>query len=63
MRYRLVVLPFMGRYHITLVEWEPNGEEFAKHSRFYDVGPEHCDVTSLASVLQWLSWNLSKPAP
>jgi len=59
MRYRIIMLPFLGRYHVTITSWEPNGESMEKHTSFYDVGPEHCHTERPEEVLQWVAWAMS----
>lgn len=63
MRYRIVMLPFMGRYHCTITQWDPNGESFDRTKRFYDIGPEMVHTEVLEEVLMWLAFHLDEPIP
>lgn len=63
MRYRIVMLPFLGRYHVTITFWDPNGESYDKVVRFYDIGPEHVHTERPEEVLAWLAEHLNEPVP
>jgi hypothetical protein len=55
MRYKIVMLPFMGRYHVTLSWWDPSDPEAGKRCATYDVGPEDCQTEHLHSLLSFLA--------
>jgi len=58
MRYRIVLIPFMGHVHVTLTHIPHYGEK-ALGSEFFDVGPEDVNhPEELAEVLAYVAQEL-----
>ena len=63
MRYKLVLLPFLGRIHATLTWWDPNFPMEGERVQQWDIGEEHCHTERPYEVLSYIAGDLAASAP
>jgi hypothetical protein len=61
MRYRIIILPFLDRNHVTITSWDSQLGEASKRVRFWDMGPELTDG-ELWSILTILAGDVAAEA-
>lgn len=63
MRYRLMMLPFLDRYHVTLTTWDSQIGSDSKRVQFWDVGPEEVNTARAYEILSYVAGDLAATAP
>lgn len=59
MRYRIVMLPFLGQVHITVTEWNSQLGNVDARSNSYVMEPDDGETEHLYSVLSWLAGEIA----
>jgi len=59
MRYRIIILPFLDRYHVTMTSWDSQLGESSKRVAFWDVGPEHISSFQAWAILSYVAGDLA----
>jgi hypothetical protein len=59
MRYRIVMLPFLGQVHITVTEWDSQLGNVSQNNRSFVCDPDDCETEHLYSVLSWLAGEIA----
>jgi hypothetical protein len=59
MRCRLVILPFLERYHVTLTTWDSQYPQRTKRVQFWDIGPEHMSTFEVWAILSFVAGELA----
>jgi hypothetical protein len=55
MRYRLILLPFLERYHVTLTSWDSQIGDGSKRVDFWDIGPEDVGRPEIWALLAFVA--------
>lgn len=59
MRYKLVLLPFMGRVHATLTWWDPSDPRAGTRVQTWDIGPEDTETEHLYALLSYIAGDMA----
>jgi len=62
-RYRLILLPFLDRYHVTLTSWDSQVGEASKRVLFWDIGEEDIGEPHIWSLLTFVASEIASTTP
>jgi hypothetical protein len=62
MRYRIIMLPFLGQVHITVTRWNSQLGDVSQSSESFVMEPDDGETEHLYSILAWLAGEVASSA-